>query len=108
MLRAALCRVSTLVRRARPRGPGVRQLWGCGARREAAGRRRAWDCGWRHSSSEPRPRAAHYQLVYTCKEHRRNPGGQRGEGVPSGRRRGPGAGFGGYGGPQVYRCSGRG
>ncbi|XP_036983683.2 DNL-type zinc finger protein [Artibeus jamaicensis] len=67
MLRAALCRVSMLVSRARPRGPGLRQLWGCGVRREAAGKRLARDSGWRCSSSEPRPRAAHYQLVYTCK-----------------------------------------
>ncbi|KAK1333975.1 hypothetical protein QTO34_004973 [Cnephaeus nilssonii] len=67
MLRAALCRVSSLVSRARPRGPGLRRLWGCGARLEAAGRRRPWHCGGRRWSSEPGPRAAHYQLVYTCK-----------------------------------------
>ncbi|XP_054440781.1 DNL-type zinc finger protein [Pteronotus mesoamericanus] len=67
MLRAALCRVSTLVSRVRPRGPGLRQLWGCGARREAVGKIRARVCGWRRSSSKPGPRTAHYQLVYTCK-----------------------------------------
>ncbi|XP_036162764.1 DNL-type zinc finger protein isoform X3 [Myotis myotis] len=67
MLRAALCRVSSLVSRARPGGPGLRRLWGCGARPEAAGKRRPWRCGWRRWSSEPGPSAAHYQLVYTCK-----------------------------------------
>ncbi|XP_036117659.1 DNL-type zinc finger protein [Molossus molossus] len=67
MLRAAVCRVSSLVSRARPRGPGLRRLWGFGARPEAAGKRRPRDCGWRRWSSEPRPRAAKYQLVYTCK-----------------------------------------
>ncbi|XP_070286417.1 DNL-type zinc finger protein [Myotis yumanensis] len=67
MLRAALCRVSSLVSRARPRGPGLRRLWGCGALPEAAGSRRPWRCGWRRWSSEPGPSAAHYQLVYTCK-----------------------------------------
>lgn len=65
MLRAALGRVSTLVSCARPRGSGLRQLWGRRARPAAAGKRRDW--GWRRASSEPGPGAAHYQLVYTCK-----------------------------------------
>ncbi|KAF6327204.1 DNL-type zinc finger [Rhinolophus ferrumequinum] len=65
MLRAALGRVSTLVSCARPRGSGLRQLWGRRARPEAAGKRQDW--GWRRACSEPRPGAAHYQLVYTCK-----------------------------------------
>ncbi|XP_016008535.2 DNL-type zinc finger protein [Rousettus aegyptiacus] len=67
MLRAALGRVSTLVGCARPRGPGLRRLWGRGARPPAARKRRACDWGWRPASSEPGPRATHYQLVYTCK-----------------------------------------
>lgn len=65
MLRSALGRVSTLVSRARPRGSGLRQLWGRRARPAAAGKRQDW--GWRRASSEPGPGAAHYQLVYTCK-----------------------------------------
>ncbi|XP_066111878.1 DNL-type zinc finger protein [Saccopteryx bilineata] len=64
MWRAALCRVSTLVSGARP---DLRRLWACRARPEVAGKRRARDCSGRRLSSEPGPRAAHYQLVYTCK-----------------------------------------
>lgn len=67
MLRAALRLVPTLWSHARPRGPGLRRLWGRGARPEAAGRRRAWGWDWRRWSSDPGPGAAHYQLVYTCK-----------------------------------------
>lgn len=67
MWRAALSRVWWLASRARPRGPGSRRLWGCGARPEAAGRGRPWLCGRRRWSSGPGPAAAHYQLVYTCK-----------------------------------------
>uniref|UniRef100_A0A9L0JJ59 Caspase recruitment domain family member 9 n=2 Tax=Equus asinus TaxID=9793 RepID=A0A9L0JJ59_EQUAS len=67
MLRAALRLVPTLWSQARPRGPGLRRLWGRGARPEAAGRRRAWGWDWRRWSSDPGPGAAHYQLVYTCK-----------------------------------------
>ncbi|XP_012510205.1 PREDICTED: DNL-type zinc finger protein [Propithecus coquereli] len=66
MLRATL----RLLSRARPWGPGARQLWGRSACPEATRSRRAWGWGWRHSSSEPGPgrvEAAHYQLVYTCK-----------------------------------------
>ncbi|XP_074218644.1 DNL-type zinc finger protein isoform X2 [Camelus bactrianus] len=66
MLRTALSRVLTLSC-ARPRGPGLRWLWGRGACLEAAARRRAWGWGWRRSSSETGPGLAHYQLVYTCK-----------------------------------------
>ncbi|XP_004388748.1 DNL-type zinc finger protein [Trichechus manatus latirostris] len=74
MLRAALRRVLELLSRERPRDPGLRQLWACRARLEAAGGRQAWS--WRRLSSEPGPgpgtalgrvEAAHYQLVYTCK-----------------------------------------
>ncbi|XP_031533081.2 DNL-type zinc finger protein [Vicugna pacos] len=64
MLRTALSRVLTMSC-ARPRGPGLRWLWGRGACLEAAARRRGW--GWRRSSSETGPGPAHYQLVYTCK-----------------------------------------
>ncbi|XP_061056859.1 DNL-type zinc finger protein isoform X1 [Eubalaena glacialis] len=67
MVRAALGLLPILLSCARPRGPGLRWLWGRGARLEAVGRRRAWDCGWRRLSSEPGPGPAHYQLVYTCK-----------------------------------------
>ncbi|XP_059869230.1 DNL-type zinc finger protein [Delphinus delphis] len=67
MARAALGLLPILLSCARPRGPGLRWLWGRGARLEAAERRRAWGWGWRRLSSEPGPRPAHYQLVYTCK-----------------------------------------
>ncbi|CAK6433457.1 unnamed protein product [Pipistrellus nathusii] len=67
MWRAALGRVWSLLSRARPRGPGVRRLWGRGARLGAAAGARPWLCGRRRWSSEQGPRAAHYQLVYTCK-----------------------------------------
>uniref|UniRef100_A0A8C8XWA9 DNL-type zinc finger n=1 Tax=Panthera leo TaxID=9689 RepID=A0A8C8XWA9_PANLE len=103
MLRAALA--LGLLSRTRPRGPGLRWLWGRGAGPGAAGRRRAGVWGWRRLSSAPGPGSAHYQLVYTCKEYRRNPGGQRGEGVPSGWRWGPGAGFRGCRELQIHLCS---
>lgn len=61
MLQVALGRVPSLLIRARPWGPGLRRLWGRGARPEAEGRGQAWS--WRRWSSAP----AHYQLVYTCK-----------------------------------------
>lgn len=67
MLRAALGRVGPLLSRTRPRGPGLRWLWGRGAGPGAAGRRRAGVWGWRRLSSAPGPGSAHYQLVYTCK-----------------------------------------
>ncbi|KAI5253598.1 DNL-type zinc finger protein [Manis pentadactyla] len=65
MLQVALGRVPSLLIRARPCGPGLRRLWGRGARPEAEGRGRAWS--WRRWSSAPAPVAAHYRLVYTCK-----------------------------------------
>ncbi|XP_058549542.1 DNL-type zinc finger protein [Neofelis nebulosa] len=67
MLRAALGRVGPLLSRTRPRGPGLRWLWGRGAGPGAAGRRRAGVWGWRRLSSASGPGSAHYQLVYTCK-----------------------------------------
>ncbi|XP_007521583.1 DNL-type zinc finger protein [Erinaceus europaeus] len=74
MLRVALGRVLALWSRARPQGPGLRSLWGCGLHPEVVSRRRALGWGWRRSSSTPEPGAAlgrvetsHYQLAYTCK-----------------------------------------
>ncbi|XP_073908938.1 DNL-type zinc finger protein isoform X2 [Castor canadensis] len=72
MWRTALGRVPTLLWSGRPRGPGLRRLWGQRNPSKVAGRRRDW--GWRRSTSGPGPaaalgrvEAAHYQLVYTCK-----------------------------------------
>lgn len=70
----ALGRVLAPWSRARPRGPGLRSLWGCGLHPEVVSRRRALGWGWRRSSSTPEPGTAlgrletsHYQLAYTCK-----------------------------------------